>query len=61
MDPLTAALNLASAIVALATKVWDDTPLALRQAEAANWAKFTVNIGDFIIGLQGQINKAAAI
>lgn len=56
MDPLTAALNLAIAIVTLSTKIWEATPQALREAEAANWAKFAINIGNFITSIQDKIN-----
>ena len=57
MDPVTAALNFATALVQIATKVWDATPKELQQAEAKNWAQFCINIGDFIIGLQPEIKK----
>lgn len=58
MDPLTAALNLATAALALATKVWDATPQAQQQAAASDWATFTHNIGAFITSVQGKINAA---
>ena len=57
MDPLTAALNLATAVVALATKVWDATPPELQRQEAGNYAKFFLNIGDFILAAQAKINS----
>lgn len=58
MDPLTAALNLANAALVFATKVWDATPPAQQQAAASDWAKFTHNIGGFIVSIQDKINAA---
>ena len=58
MDPLTAALNLANTVVNAMMKIWDATPAELQHTEAANYAKFFINIGDFIISLQGKINAA---
>ncbi len=56
MDPLTLALTLANTVLQFSMKIYDDTPLATRQANADNWAKFCHNIGDFVLGLQGKIN-----
>jgi hypothetical protein len=40
MDPVTAGLNLATAIVSLITKIYDDTPKEIRDKNAARWDKF---------------------
>jgi hypothetical protein len=56
MDPVTAALNLASQILAFASKIWDATPPAMQAANAANWAQFIHNIGDVLLSLQSKIN-----
>lgn len=56
MDPLTAALNLATVAVTLATKIWDATPEPLKAQESANWAQFIINIGSFINQAQAKIN-----
>jgi len=58
MDPLTAALNLANGVLAFATKVWEATPKDLQATSAGDWAKFTHNIGSFILGVQEKINAA---
>ena len=60
MDPLTASLNLATAALALATKIWDATPDALKAQSAGDWAKFIHNIAAVIIDIQVKINAAAA-
>lgn len=60
MDPLvtlTAALTLATEALALGTKIWDVTPPALQIQNAADWAKFTHNIGGFILAIQDKINS----
>ncbi len=57
MDPLTAALNLATTALELGSKVWDATPLELRAQTAGDWAKFTHNIAAHIIALQEKINQ----
>lgn len=56
MDPLTAALNLATAALHMAEKVWDATPKELQSQGAGDWAKFTHNIGGFVVSLQDKIN-----
>lgn len=58
MDPLTASLNLANAIVSAMMKIWDATPDDLKHQEAANYAKFFINIGNFITSVQDKINAA---
>jgi len=60
MDPLTAALNLATGALALATKVWDATPKDVQTQAAADWGKFTHNIGSFIVSVQDKINGLVA-
>lgn len=58
MDPITAALNLATATLAFAHDVWNSTPADLKASEAANWAKFAINIGNFITSIQDKLNAA---
>jgi hypothetical protein len=55
MDPITAALNLTSAILAFAGKVWDATPQPLQAQAAADWASFTHNLASFLISLEGKV------
>jgi hypothetical protein len=58
MDPLTvtyAAIQLATAALTLATKVWDATPAADQAASAANYAQFNNNIGAFILAVQAKL------
>lgn len=61
MDPLTAALNLANTALQLAVKVWDATPPDAQTRAAADWAKFTHNIGSFITAIQDRVNAAAHV
>jgi hypothetical protein len=59
MDPLTviaAALATATAALTLATKVWDATPTALQQQDAADWAKSVHNVASFINSIGDKIN-----
>jgi hypothetical protein len=56
MDPLTAALNLASATVTLLGKVWDATPKEQQILQASDIAKTLHNISSFINGVQEKIN-----
>lgn len=56
-DPVTAALTLVNNILHFAEKIYDDTPVTIRQANAENWAKFCNNIGNFILSLQEKINS----
>lgn len=58
MDPLTAALNLATAALALATKIWDATPPALQATSAGDWAISTHNVFAFLTSIQDKINAA---
>lgn len=60
MDPLTGILDLAKLALTFGMKVYDDTPVAIRQQAAADWGKFTHNIADVILTLQGKINAAVA-
>lgn len=57
MDPLTATMNAVVAALTLASKVWDATPHDQQVAAAGDWAKFTHNIGDFLVSLQNKINS----
>lgn len=57
MDPITAALNTCTAILALATKVWDATDPAAQKVAADDWAKFTHGVGSFIVKLETAIVK----
>jgi hypothetical protein len=61
IDPLTASLNLATAALAFAGKVWDATPKELQAQTAGDWAKFTHNIGSFIVSIQDKVNAAAGV
>jgi len=58
MDPITAGLQLAKAALDFGMKVYDDTPLPIRQQGAADWGKFVHNIADVILDLQAKINGA---
>ena len=58
MDPITQALALANTALKFAEKIYDDTPVPMRQSNAENWGKFVHNIGDFVLSLQGKINAA---
>ena len=58
MDPLTvltAALALAQKALEFAMKIYDDTPLAIRQQGAADWGTFVHRIAAGILDLQKQI------
>jgi hypothetical protein len=57
MDPVTAALNTLNTLLQIGMKVYDDTPVAIRQAEAANWGQFVVNIGNQILALQNKLTS----
>ncbi len=52
MDPLTAALNLAQAIVVLLGKVWEATPEADRAVAAKDLAQNLHQISAFMFSLQ---------
>ena len=41
--------------LALATRVWDATPKEQQIASASDWAKFTHNIGTFVLNVQDKI------
>jgi hypothetical protein len=56
MDPMTAALNLANAIMALLTKVWDATPKDQQATSAGDVAKTLHNCSAFLQGVQEKIN-----
>lgn len=58
MDPITAGLNLANAIVALMGKVWDATPKEQQAQTAADIAKTMHNCSSFLQGVQDKINAA---
>ena len=55
MDPVTAALNTLNTLLQIGMKVYDDTPAAIRQAEAVNWGQFILGIGNQIIALQSKV------
>lgn len=61
MDPLTATMNALYAALQLAAKVWDATPKEQQVAAAADWAKFTHNIGEFFVSIQDKINASIAV
>jgi hypothetical protein len=61
IDPLTAALNLATAALTFGMKVWDATPKELQAQSAGDWAKFTHNIGNFATSIQDKINTAVGV
>jgi len=56
MDPLTAALNLATTTLELAGKIWDATPKDLQSQSAGDWAKFTHNLSALVIRLQDKVD-----
>jgi hypothetical protein len=60
MDPVTAVLNLATAAMTLAGKVWDATPPSLQQQNAADWATFTHSMGEVINDLNGKLKAAVS-
>jgi len=60
MDPITAGLTTLNLVLAFASKIYDDTPVALRQQGAADWAKFVHNIADAILATQAKLNAAVA-
>ena len=60
MDPITASLNLASAIVAFADKVFAATPQPLQAQVAADFSTFNHNISAFLLSIQAKINAAVA-
>jgi len=47
-DPITAGLQLATALVTLVTKIYDDTPVATRQANIEKWDKIIDGAGKFL-------------
>lgn len=51
-------MNAVTAALTLATKVWDATPIEQQRTAAADWAKFTHNIGSFFTSVQDKINAA---
>jgi hypothetical protein len=55
MDPVTAALNVLDRVLSFAEKVWDATPQAEKEAQASNWAKFFLNIGDAVLKIQERL------
>lgn len=61
MDPLTAALNCVTGIVALAGKVWDAMPADVKTTDAKDWGTFTHNLGSLVTGLQDKINAAIGV
>jgi hypothetical protein len=57
MDPITQSLALANTALTLAMKIYDDTPQAMRSANAEQWGKFVHNVGGFILAMQAKINS----
>jgi hypothetical protein len=55
MDPVTAALNLLTALVSLGTKVWEATPAPLQAQGAADWATFGHNAMTALLELQSKL------
>lgn len=60
MDPVTAALNVANALIALEGKIFDAMPADQKAIIATDAAKFTHNIGTFVTSLQEKLNKLVA-
>lgn len=56
-DPLTASLNVAYAIIILATKVFDATPPEDQRKAAGDLAKLNHNIAEFVLSVQAKINQ----
>ena len=50
MDPVTAALNLASEVLKLINKIYDDTPEEEREANLRRWYDFLDKIGSVFDG-----------
>jgi hypothetical protein len=61
MDPISAGLTLATAIVTLITKVWDATPDAQKATSASDVASTLHNCSTFLQAFQTQINTAAGV
>lgn len=61
MDPITAGLNLATAIVALIGKVHDDASPADRALVAGDITKTLHNCSAFLTGIQDKINVAVGV
>lgn len=57
MEPITAGLNLLSKALDFGMLVYQDTPLALRQQNAGDWAMFVHGISTEILALQKQIQQ----
>jgi hypothetical protein len=56
MDPLTAGLNTLNTLLAFIMKIYEDTPVATRQANNDVFGKFVLAIGTEILNLQSKIN-----
>jgi hypothetical protein len=56
VDPITTGLTTLNLVLTFGLKVYDDTPLPLRQQGAADWAKFVHNIADAILATQAKLN-----
>jgi len=59
MDPITAGLNVLNLVLTFGMKVYDDTPVALRQQGAADWARFVHNIADAVLTAQAKLTAVA--
>jgi hypothetical protein len=55
MDPLTAALNLAAALLAFEVKVWDAMPPPVQATAATDTATFNHNVMAFLLSIQDKI------
>ena len=51
MDPATAALNLATEVVRLINKIYDDTPAEEREANLRRWYDFLDRVGRLFDGV----------
>lgn len=64
MDPLTllnTALEVTKLALTFGLKIYDDTPLPIRQQGAADWGKFIHGIAADILNLQQQVNSIVKV
>lgn len=61
MDPITAGLNLAAAIVNLIGKIHDDASPAQRELVAGDITKTLHNCSAFLTGIQDKLNAAVGV
>jgi hypothetical protein len=55
-DPISAALSVLNTLIVFGEMVYNDTPLPIRQENAADWGNFLHNINTQILKLQNKIN-----